>query len=112
MPDRAIGRNTQESLQAGILLGTAGMVDALVRRIARELGRKPHVIATGGLAPVVAPACETVDRVDEWLTLHGLRLIHEQVGRSTRRQARRITRRQAAGGNRGKAARNSRRQRS
>ena len=84
LPERAIGRNTQESLQAGILLGTAGMVDGLVKRIARELGdgkgaRKPHVIATGGLAHIVAPACETVDRVDEWLTLQGLRLIHEQA---------------------------------
>jgi len=77
LPERAIGRNTQESLQAGILLGAAGMVDALVRRIARELGKKPHVIATGGLAPIVAPACESVDHVDEWLTLHGLRLIAE-----------------------------------
>jgi type III pantothenate kinase len=79
MPARAIGRNTQESLQAGILLGTAGMVDALVRRITKELGKKPHVIATGGLAPIVAPACRTVDRVDEWLTLQGLRLIHESA---------------------------------
>src|SRR5262249_36598668 len=69
MPSRAIGRNTQESLQAGILLGAAGMVDALVRRITRELGKKPHVIATGGLAPIVASACRTVDTVDEWLTL-------------------------------------------
>jgi type III pantothenate kinase len=107
MPDRAIGRNTQESLQAGILLGTAGMVDALVRRIAHELGRKPHVIATGGLAPIVAPACETVDRVDEWLTLHGLRLIHEQAGRSSSRG-----RSSAAKSASKSAARTSRRRRS
>jgi len=80
VPERAIGRNTQEALQSGILLGTAGMVDALVRRMTKELGRKPHVIATGGLAPIVAPACETVDCVDEWLTLQGLRLIDEAAG--------------------------------
>ncbi|HEV8480307.1 MAG TPA: type III pantothenate kinase [Candidatus Eisenbacteria bacterium] len=88
LPERAIGRNTQESLQAGILLGTAGMVDALVRRITRELGKKPHVIATGGLAPIVAPACETVDRVDEWLTLHGLRLIEAAAARPSGRAKR------------------------
>jgi type III pantothenate kinase len=74
-PERAIGRTTQESLQAGILFGTAGMVDSLVRRIAAELGRPPRVIATGGLAPVVAPLCATIEVVDEWLTLHGLRLL-------------------------------------
>ena len=62
------------------------MVDALVRRITKELGRKPHVIATGGLAPIVAPACETVDRVDEWLTLQGLRLIHESRARTPQRK--------------------------
>lgn len=78
VPARAIGRNMQESLQAGILLGTAGLVDTLVRRIGRELRRKPRVIATGGLANLVAPACATVEVVDEWLTLQGLRLIHEQ----------------------------------
>lgn len=77
LPERAIGRTPRESLQSGILLGAAGMVDALVRRIAAELGRPPRVIATGGLATVVAPACETVQVVDEWLTLHGLRRIYD-----------------------------------
>jgi len=80
MPARAIGRTTQESLQAGILMGAAGMVDTLVRRIAAELGRPPRVVATGGLAPVICPACETVDVIDEWLTLHGLRLLGEALG--------------------------------
>jgi type III pantothenate kinase len=100
MPERAIGRTTQESLQAGILLGAVGMVDTLVRRIAKELGRRPKVVATGGLAPVIGPACETVDVVDEWLTLHGLRLLGEAMGR-----------RRAAGGARGKALGGVRRRR-
>lgn len=87
IPARAIGRTTTESLQSGILLGTAGLVDALVRRITRELGAKPHVIATGGLGALIAPACETIQVVDEWLTLHGLRLIHEQARARRRRHA-------------------------
>ena len=87
IPAHAIGRTTTESLQSGILFGTAGLVDALVRRIARELGGKPRVIATGGLAGVIAPACETIQAVEEWLTLHGLRLIHEQAGAKRRRRA-------------------------
>src|SRR5262249_19515434 len=87
LPERAIGRTTEESLQAGILLGTAGMVDALVTRIARELGRRPRVVATGGLAPIVAPACRTIQTVNEWLTLQGLRIFHEALGASRRARA-------------------------
>jgi type III pantothenate kinase len=86
IPARAIGRTPAESLQAGILLGTAGLVDTLVRRITRELGAKPRVIATGGLSGVIAPACETIQVVDEWLTLHGLCLIHERKRASRHRR--------------------------
>jgi len=87
IPPKAIGRTTAESLQSGILLGTAGLVDALVRRITREPGAKPRVIATGGLGGVIAPACKTIQAVDEWLTLHGLRLIHERSKAKRRRHA-------------------------
>jgi type III pantothenate kinase len=79
LPSRAIGKTTAESLQSGILLGAAGMVDTLVRRIAAEIGEPPHVVATGGMAAVLAPACETVEIVDEQLTLHGLWLIHRLI---------------------------------
>jgi type III pantothenate kinase len=79
IPERAIGKTTEESLCAGIGLGTAGMVDALVRRITAELGTPPRVVATGGMASLIGPACETVETIDEWLTLQGLRLIHETV---------------------------------
>jgi type III pantothenate kinase len=76
-PERALGRNTEESLQAGVLWGHAGQIDALVRRLALEMKGTPHVIATGGYAPVIAPECETVNRVDEALTLKGMRILWE-----------------------------------
>lgn len=74
-PVRALGRTTEESLQAGVLWGAAGQVDALVRRLALEMKGTPTVIATGGLASTVVPECETINRVDEALTLKGMRLI-------------------------------------
>lgn len=78
-PARALGRTTEESLQAGVLWGTAGQVDALVRRLALEMKGTPNVIATGGLARVIAPECETINVVDEALTLKGMRLIWEEA---------------------------------
>lgn len=77
-PSRALGRSTEEALQAGVVWGAAGQVDALVRRLALEMKGTPHVIATGGLAPVIAPECETINRVDETLTLKGMVLIWEE----------------------------------
>jgi len=65
-------------MQAGAVWGTAGQVDALVRRLALEMQGTPHVIATGGWAAVIAPECETINRVDETLTLKGLRLLWEE----------------------------------
>ena len=79
-PDRAIGRTTAENMQSGAIFGYAGLVDGLVRRFAAELGGDPTVFATGGLAAVVASHCETVDRVEPWLTLEGLRLIWQRAG--------------------------------
>ena len=76
-PVRAIGRTTAENLRVGVLWGYAGLVDALVRRMRGELGGRPRVIATGGHARLVAPECQTVDLVDEGLTLRGLRLLWE-----------------------------------
>ncbi len=78
-PARALGRTTEEALQAGVLWGTAGQVDALVRRLAIEMKGTPHVIATGGLAKVIASECETVNVVDEALTLKGMRVIWEET---------------------------------
>lgn len=78
-PDRVLGRSTHESIQAGVVWGAAGQVDALVRRLALEMDGTPHVIATGGLATVIAPECETINVVDPTLTLKGMRLIWEQA---------------------------------
>jgi type III pantothenate kinase len=78
-PERVLGRATHESIQAGLLWGAAGQVDALVRRLALEMKGTPHVIATGGLATVIAPECETINVVDPTLTLKGMRLIWERA---------------------------------
>lgn len=75
-PRKAIGRNTVESMQSGILLTTAGGVDAMIRRFKQELGGNPFVIATGGLATTVASLSEEIEVVDEFLTLSGLRHIY------------------------------------
>jgi type III pantothenate kinase len=76
-PSRVIGANTRESVQAGLMLGEAAMVDGLVRRVFAEIGREAPVIATGGLAPNMAALCETVTSVDVDLTLTGLRLVRD-----------------------------------
>ncbi len=77
-PDTAIGKNTRESVQAGLLLGAAAMVDGLVRRVWAELGTETRVVATGGLAEQMAPLCETVTDVDPDLTLKGLLMVFER----------------------------------
>jgi type III pantothenate kinase len=76
-PERALGRTTEESIRAGLIFGHAAQVDALVRRLALEMSGTPSVIATGGYAAVVAPECETINRVDESLTLKGMKLLWE-----------------------------------
>jgi type III pantothenate kinase len=77
-PVRVIGTNTRESVQAGLLLGEAAMVDGLVRRVWDELGCTTEVVATGGLAERMGPLCETIGHVDLDLTLTGLRLIYDR----------------------------------
>jgi type III pantothenate kinase len=76
-PERAVGRTTAENLRVGVLWGYAGLVDTLVRRMKSELGGRPKVVATGGLARLLAPECDTVDLVDDGLTLKGLHLLWE-----------------------------------
>lgn len=77
-PGTVIGRNTRQSVQAGLLLGEAAMVDGLVRRTWKELGRETKVVATGGLAERMAPLCETISDVDADLTLKGLLLVYRR----------------------------------
>jgi type III pantothenate kinase len=76
-PPAAIGKNTVESVQSGLIYGYAALVDGMVERITKELGH-PTVVATGGLASVVIGECRTVDHHEPWLTLEGLRLVFEK----------------------------------
>jgi type III pantothenate kinase len=78
LPPKVVGRNPVHSMQSGIVYGYAGLVDGLVGRLKRELGYPCKVIATGGLARLIAPLTETVESVDDNLTLTGLRLIYER----------------------------------
>ena len=81
-PSRAIGRRTEECIQAGVLFGTADAVDGMVRRITAEWpgGKKPRVVATGGLAAIVAPLTTTIELTDPDLTLRGLRIAARHLG--------------------------------
>jgi len=76
-PPSVIGRNTPHSIQAGLLFGYVGLVEGMVARFKSELGQKTRVIATGGLARIIANETNVIDVVDPWLTLHGLRIIYE-----------------------------------
>jgi type III pantothenate kinase len=74
-PRNVIGKSTVEMIQAGAVYGFSAQVDGLCRRLLAELGECP-VIATGSLADFVAQYSETIQHLEPWLTLHGLRLIH------------------------------------
>jgi len=73
-PRSVIGRTTVESLQSGAVYGFASQVDGMVERFRAELG-ECVVVATGGLAHLIAPVSATIERVEPFLTLHGLRLV-------------------------------------
>ncbi|MDQ3252942.1 MAG: type III pantothenate kinase [Acidobacteriota bacterium] len=77
-PATVIGHSTVGSMQSGLYYGYVGLVDGLLRRMIDELGGTAHVIATGGLAPLIAIGSELIDTVDETLTLEGMRLIYER----------------------------------
>ncbi|MDN4070677.1 type III pantothenate kinase [Paenibacillus sp. FSL R5-0407] len=77
-PKKVIGRNTVHAMQAGIIFGYAGQVDGIVERIRREMEAEPKVIATGGLAELIASEASSIQEVNPWLTLEGLRLIYER----------------------------------
>lgn len=77
-PERLIGRTTLEAIQAGVIYGFAAQIDGLVERLRDELGDELQVIATGGLSGHIVPFCDSVELMDDMLTLTGLRLIYER----------------------------------
>jgi len=78
-PPKVVGRNTQHSMQSGIVYGYVGLVDGLVDRLVEEMAFSPcHVIATGGLARLIAPLSRTIEEVDDELTITGLRILYER----------------------------------
>jgi type III pantothenate kinase len=87
-PPKTIGKSTEESLRSGIIFGTVGQIDEIVSRIKEELRkehrikRNPRVIATGGLAALIAKESKTIEKVEPTLTLEGLRRIHLQLKKS------------------------------
>jgi len=77
-PRTVVGRNTVASIQAGLVFGYAGLVDAIVGRIKAEVDFSPHVVGTGGLAALIAKETRTIDECDDMLTLQGLALVYER----------------------------------
>jgi type III pantothenate kinase len=77
-PRAAIGKGTVEAIQSGALYGHAGLVDGILERLVAEVGGEPARVATGGLASTIVPHCRTVEVIDEFLTLDGLRMIYER----------------------------------
>ncbi len=77
-PPAAIGRNTIHAMQSGLILGYVSMVEGMVRRFEQEMGTDAHVIATGGLANLIAPHTSVIEFVEPWLTLEGLKVLADK----------------------------------
>lgn len=77
-PLKVIGKNTVACMQSGIVYGYVGQIEGIVGRMKKELGGKAHVIATGGLADLFGSATDSIDQVDHFLTLEGLKYIYNR----------------------------------
>src|SRR5215211_1234225 len=77
-PPRVIAKNTASSLQSGLVYGFAGQVDGIVERIREELGEEAQTVATGGLADLIVPQARTLEKIDPFLTLEGVRVVWER----------------------------------
>ena len=80
-PQTVIGSSTVAAMQSGLYYGYASLVDGVLERVIEEMGIKPRVIATGGLASLIATGSKYIEKVDDTLTLEGLRLVYERTGR-------------------------------
>ncbi|MCP3872316.1 MAG: type III pantothenate kinase [Desulfobacteraceae bacterium] len=78
-PEEVIGKDTIESIKSGIIHGNASMVDGMVERISKEMGSSPRILATGGLAPLIADLSNTIEKVEQSLTLDGLKIISNEI---------------------------------
>lgn len=78
-PEKVIGKDTIESIKSGIIYGNAAMVDGMVERMAKEMGTSPRILATGGLAPLISKISKTIEKVEQSLTLDGLRIISNEI---------------------------------
>jgi type III pantothenate kinase len=76
-PPFIMAKNTIASMNAGIVYGYAGLVEGIISRMKKEVNREVYVVATGGLAPLIASECPIIDKVDDFLTLNGLRIIFD-----------------------------------
>ena len=77
-PAKVIGTNTVGHLQSGLYFGYIGLVDGILERIIAELGEQPRIVATGGLARMIAEDSRFINEIDEWLTIDGLRILFER----------------------------------
>lgn len=80
-PEKVIATSTVGAMQSGLYHGYAGLIDGVLEQMIAEMGVRPRIVATGGLAPLIAGASKFIEKVDETLTLDGLRLIYEKVSR-------------------------------